>query len=116
MTNWTALVRNEKYPIKFIFTKATEGGHYVDPVLEDHWTNMSSFPDVISGVHHFYRSDHTVEENLNNIEENIFQRITFNHTYNLMAIDFESNYSKRNQTEMAKRSDPVIQPSTRRTC
>ena len=102
ITNWTALIYNEKYPIKFIFTKATEGSDYVDPVLEEHWGNMTSFEGLICGVYHFYRSDDTVEENLKNIKKNIFDKIEFNPSVNLLAIDFESNYSKRSKTEMAK--------------
>lgn len=56
--NWKEL-RNqqlEKYPIRFVFVKATEGGDYADENFEKNFENARNY-GFIRGAYHFYNPD-----------------------------------------------------------
>lgn len=49
--DWSGL---KKSNVKFVYTKATQGGEYVDPSFELNWTSARTY-GFIRGAYHFYQ-------------------------------------------------------------
>ncbi len=104
--NWKKVAQTG---VKFAFAKATQGSHNFDPTFVKNWNGIRN-NGLIAGAYHYFSSDVSLEDQLNNIRNNIINKVDINSTAEkYLMIDFEENSGKLKPSEMAKLLYSLIQ-------